>query len=173
MDGSGAGAAAIELIQTLQGHTDRVWSVAWSPKGRHLRGRCQHGEAVRAMPACFVHPWGCCHKSQTCACGPLTLAPQGTCWPAAAGTARCASGCARPCPQTQQQQLKQAARLSQAPHKQQPLARTQRPCSRSASPAPVETQTQGQGQGRQQQGKAQPGTAPPFWRTRTPAPSVA
>lgn len=32
--------AALELVQTLSGHTDRVWALAWSPAGKltlHLR----------------------------------------------------------------------------------------------------------------------------------------
>ncbi len=41
--------AAMELIQTLSGHQDRVWGLAWSPSGETTGAvLCGQGHAVAA-----------------------------------------------------------------------------------------------------------------------------
>jgi len=39
----------LELVQILEGHTDRVWAVAWSPDGEPFRGQCQHCCSASAL----------------------------------------------------------------------------------------------------------------------------
>ena len=44
-------APGLQLLQTLEGHSDRVWVVAWSPDGARIRPRCCRARSPGPAPA--------------------------------------------------------------------------------------------------------------------------
>ncbi|KMS98140.1 hypothetical protein BVRB_4g095270 [Beta vulgaris subsp. vulgaris] len=65
----------LEHLQTLEGHTDRVWGLAWNPTNTNLLASCSGDKTVRIWEQSFSGSFNCKFPPSTSKkCSPEFLA---------------------------------------------------------------------------------------------------